>query len=173
MNAQTAAIRASSSTQVRPSRLLDVLATHSGPASTVLRLTLAAVLFPHGAQKLLGWWGGYGFEGTQGFLTQQIGLPAPLAAGVILFEFFGPILLVLGVLTRPLALATIGIMIGAVATVHWPFGFFMNWTGAQAGEGFEFHLLVVAIAAALLIQGGGALSLDRRVAEKLARARAA
>ncbi len=170
MNAQIATARIPSSIRVRSSRLLDVLATHGGSAETVLRVTLAAVLFPHGAQKLLGWWGGYGFEGTHAFLTGQIGLPGLLATGMILFEFFGPVLLVLGLLTRPIALATIGIMVGAIATVHWPFGFFMNWTGAQGGEGFEFHLLVLAIAAALVIQGAGALSLDRRIARKLARA---
>ena len=171
MNAQTACARISSTAVgARPSRWLDVLATHAGSAATVLRVTLAAVLFPHGAQKLLGWWGGYGFEGSHGFLTGQIGLPGPLATGIILLEFFGPILLVLGLCTRPVALAVIGIMIGAISTVHWPFGFFMNWTGAQGGEGFEFHLLVIAIAAALVIQGAGARSLDRRIAAKLARA---
>ncbi len=173
MNAQTATARISSSARVRSSHLTEVLATHAGSAATVSRVTLAAVMFPHGAQKLLGWWGGYGFEGSHAFLTGQIGLPGPLATGIILLEFFGPLLLVLGLLTRPVALAMIGIMIGAIATVHWPFGFFMNWTGAQGGEGFEFHLLVIAIAVALVIQGAGALSLDGRFARKLARANAA
>jgi len=173
MNATTATARISSSAHVRPSRLLDTLATQAGSAGTVLRVSLAAVMFPHGAQKLLGWWGGYGFEGSHAFLTGKIGLPGPLATGIILLEFFGPILLVLGLLTRPVALAMIGIMIGAIATVHGPNGFFMNWTGAQAGEGFEFHLLVIAIAAALVIQGAGALSLDGRFARKLGRVDAA
>jgi putative oxidoreductase len=129
---------------------------------------LAVGLFPHGAQKLLGWFGGYGFAGSHSFLTTQIGLPGFLATGIILLEFFGPILLVLGLLTRPVAVAIIGLMIGAIATVHWPNGFFMNWTGAQAGEGFEYHLLVIAIAVALVIQGGGFLSLDARLSEKQA-----
>jgi putative oxidoreductase len=173
MNVQTATARVPASAHIHPGRWLDVLVTHGGSAATVLRLTLAAVLFPHGAQKLLGWWGGYGFDGTHGFLTGQIGLPGPLATGIILLEFLGPVLLVLGLLTRPVALATIGLMLGAIATVHWPFGFFMNWAGTQGGEGFEYHLLVIAIAAALLIQGAGALSLDRRVAHQLARAREA
>jgi putative oxidoreductase len=168
MNASTATAKATStasaSSRARP--LLDLLSTSGGSGATVLRLALAAVLFPHGAQKLLGWFGGYGFEGTRAFLTDQIGLPSFLAVGVILLEFFGPILLLLGVLTRPVALATIGLMLGAVATVHWPHGFFMNWSGAQAAEGFEYHLLVIAIALALVIQGGGAFSLDRRVAQR-------
>ena len=153
-----------------PPRLLGLLSTSGGLAATVLRLTLAGVLFPHGAQKLLGWFGGYGFARTRSFLTTQVGLPGFLAVGIILLEFFGPILLVLGLLTRPVALATIGLMIGAIVTVHWPNGFFMNWTGSQAGEGFEYHLLVIAIGLALVIQGGGLLSLDARVSGKRLRA---
>lgn len=144
--------------------LSRVFATEADPASTVARVALAAVMFPHGAQKLLGWWGGYGWDGTMGFLTGQIGMPTPFAAGVILLEFFGPLLLLLGLLTRPVALGFVGLMIGAIATVHAPFGFFMNWSGAQGGEGFEFHLLAIALAIVLVLRGGGALSLDRRFA---------
>ena len=151
------------------SRLAGVFTTSGGLSSTVLRLTLAGVLFPHGAQKLMGWFGGSGFEGTRSFLTTQVGLPDFVAVAIILLEFFGPILLLLGLLTRPVALATVGLMIGAIATVHWPYGFFMNWTGAQPGEGFEYHLLAIAIGLALVIQGGGSLSIDARVSERLAR----
>ena len=89
---------------------------------------------------------------------------------IILLEFFGPILLLLGLLTRPVALATVGLMVGAIVTVHWPNGFFMNWSGAQAGEGFEYHLLAIAIGVALVIQGGGLFSLDARVSGGCARA---
>ena len=127
-----------------------------------LRLTLALVLFPHGAQKLLGWFGGYGWSGTMGFLTESVGLPTALAAGVILLEFFGPLLLLVGVATRPVGLAMAGLMVGAVATVHAQHGFFMNWSGAQAGEGFEYHLLVIGLGLALALGGPGRWSLTGR-----------
>lgn len=144
-------------------RLLETRPQFSGP---ILRVALALVLFPHGAQKLLGWFGGYGWSGTMGFLTGKIGLPAPIAALVILIESLGPVFLLLGLLTRPVALGVIAIMLGAIATVHAPNGFFMNWSGAQAGEGFEYHLLVIAMALVLLVSGGGSLSADRRLAPR-------
>ena len=141
-------------------RLLETGPQLSGP---ILRLGLALVLFPHGAQKLLGWFGGYGWSGTMGFLTGKIGLPAPVAALVILIEFGAPLLLLAGIGTRFAALGLGAIMIGAIATVHASNGFFMNWSGAQAGEGFEYHLLVITMALALLVAGGGRLSADRRL----------
>jgi len=144
-------------------RLLETAPALSGP---ILRLGLALVLFPHGAQKLLGWFGGYGWSGTMGFLTGKIGVPTPIAALVILIESLGPVFLLLGLLTRPAALGVIAVMLGAIATVHAPNGFFMNWTGAQAGEGFEYHLLVIAMALALLISGGGSFSADARLARR-------
>jgi putative oxidoreductase len=143
-----------------------VLDTRAGWSATLARLTLAAVMFPHGAQKALGWWGGYGFEGTMGFLTGQIGLPKPLAALVIGIEFVGPVLLALGLGTRLAALGIVAVMLGAIASVHSQFGFFMNWSGAQAGEGFEYHLLAIALALVLVLQGGGKLSLDGRLASR-------
>lgn len=141
-----------------------VLATTADPAATIARVVLAVVMFPHGAQKLLGWFGGYGWSGTMGFMTGKIGLPAPLAAFLILLESVGSLLLLAGVLTRPIALGFVALMIGAIATVHAPFGFFMNWTGTQQGEGFEYHLLVIALAIVLVIRGGGAWSVDRKLA---------
>ena len=159
MNPTTSAISLTS----QPSWAARVLATSSGASGPILRLGLALVLFPHGAQKLLGWFGGYGWSGTMGFLTGKIGLPAPIAALVILIESVGPLFLLLGLLTRPVALGVIAVMIGAVATVHAPNGFFMNWGGTQAGEGFEYHLLVIAMALALLVTGGGRLSADARL----------
>lgn len=138
--------------------------THAGIAGTVLRVTLGLVMFPHGAQKLLGWFGGYGFEGTMGFLTGNVGLPTPLAALVIVAEFFGSIALVLGLFSRAAVVGIISVMIGAIVTTHLPNGFFMNWTGQQAGEGFEYHLLVIGMALAILIQGSGRLSVDRILA---------
>ncbi|MBL8861185.1 MAG: DoxX family protein [Planctomycetes bacterium] len=141
-----------------------VFATRSDLAAPVLRVGLAAVLWPHGAQKLLGWFGGHGFDGTVGFFTQTLGLPAPVAWFTILAEFFGPILLLLGLGTRAVAAMFIGIMVGAIVTVHAGNGFFMNWSGAQPGEGFEYHILVIALALALVVRGGGSLSVDRSIA---------
>ncbi len=132
-------------------------------SAVTLRLTLAIVMFPHGAQKLLGWFGGYGFKGTMGFLTDTVGLPWLLALGVIVLEFFGPLLLLAGLGTRFVAAAFGALMVGAVATGHFENGFFMNWSGAQAGEGFEYHLLMIGAAVALAIRGGGRWSADGRL----------
>lgn len=139
-----------------------LLATDRGLAPFVLRITLALVMFPHGAQKALGWFGGYGWSGTMGFLTDTVGMPALFAAGVILLELLGPLLLLAGAGTRLVALGFAGLMVGAIATVHAGHGFFMNWTGAQAGEGFEYHLLVIGLALALAFAGGGRWSADGR-----------
>jgi len=140
-----------------------LLHTTDGRGPAILRWTLAVVMFPHGAQKLLGWFGGHGFQGTMGHLTDGAGLPWVIAFLVIVIEFFGPLGLALGLLTRPAAFGVASVMVGAVATTHWPHGFFMNWAGNQAGEGFEYHLLTLGIALALMIEGGGAFSLDRRL----------
>jgi len=133
-------------------------------APFVSRATLAVVMFPHGAQKALGWFGGYGWSGTMGFLTGQVGLPSPLAALVIVLEFVGPVLLLLGLGTRVVALGFIGIMLGAITTVHAQHGFFMNWFGAQQGEGYEYHVLVIGLALAVALKGAGRWSLDQRLA---------
>ncbi len=143
--------------------LRRTLATDGAIAPVVLRLTLALVMFPHGAQKVLGWFGGYGFDGTMGYIT-SLGFPAALATVAILAEFLAPIALLVGIGTRFAALSFIGVMAGAIATVHLPHGFFMNWSGAQAGEGFEFHLLLIGAALALVVAGGGKWSLDREIA---------
>jgi putative oxidoreductase len=140
-----------------------LLHTTDGIGPAILRWTLAVVMFPHGAQKLLGWFGGHGFQGTMGYLTDGAGLPWVIALLVIVIEFFGPLGLALGLLSRPAAFGIASVMVGAVATTHWPHGFFMNWAGNQAGEGFEYHLLVLGLALALMIEGGGAFSLDRRL----------
>lgn len=141
--------------------------TDGSVASLVARLTLAAVMFPHGAQKLLGWFGGYGFSGTYGFMTSKMGLPGLVVLFVILAEFFAPLMLAAGALSRAAALAIGGIMLGAMFTVHTQYGFFMNWSGKQAGEGFEYHLLALALAAVVVITGGGLASIDRIWQKKL------
>ena len=139
-------------------------ATDYDAATAILRLVLGVVFFAHGAQKMLGWFGGYGFSATMGLFTGMLHIPAPLAFLAIVAEFFGGLGLILGLLTR-IAAFGIGInMIVAIVTVHGAFGFFMNWTGAQKGEGFEYHLLVLAMVVFLIIRGAGALSVDRALA---------
>ena len=134
----------------------------------ILRVMLALVIFPHGAQKILGWFGGNGFEGTMGFFTQQMGMPWLVAFLVIIGESIGALALAVGLFTRFSAASLGVIMLGAVAMVHWPHGFFMNWFGQQAGEGFEFHLLAVGMALALVVNGGGKWSVDRVIAGRIA-----
>ncbi len=136
-------------------------------SSFLLRITLGCVMFPHGAQKLLGWYGGGGFSGTMGFFTEQMGMPALIAFLIIIGEYFGSVGLLVGFLTRFTAASLGIIMLGAIGLVHLPNGFFMNWFGQQAGEGYEYHLLVIGICLALMITGAGKWSVDGAIAEKL------
>lgn len=128
---------------------------------TLLRLVLGVVFFAHGAQKVLGWWGGYGLTGTMGFFTGAMGIPAPLAFLAIMAEFLGGLGLIVGAATRIAAVGIFSVMAVAVLKVHLPFGLFMNWYGNQKGEGFEYHLLAMAMAAALMLRGAGPFSADR------------
>ena len=142
-----------------------LLSTSNDIGLTVLRLALGVVFFAHGAQKMLGWFGGFGFSATMGFFTHQAGLSAPVAFLVIATEFFGGLGLIFGFLTRIPALG-IGVeMIVAVFMVHLPNGFFMNWYGNQKGEGYEYHLLTIAIATMLLLRGAGPASVDRALSK--------
>ena len=138
-----------------------LLVTDNDAATTVLRLTLGVIFFAHGAQKMLGWFGGYGFSGTMGAFTGAMHIPAAFAFLAIAAEFFGGLGLILGFLTRIAAFGIFCNMVVAIATVHRQFGFFMNWSGAQKGEGYEFHLIVLAAMAFLMIRGAGAVSIDR------------
>ena len=136
-------------------------ATHDSYILLVLRILLGLVIFPHGAQKLVGWFGGPGFSGSMQYFTQVVHLPWLIGFLVILIEFFGSLFLLVGFATRLAAIGMIALALGATFTVCLPHGFFMNWVGNQKGEGFEFHLLVIGMAIALLIGGGGIHSLDR------------
>jgi len=138
-----------------------LLTTSNDLTLTLVRLVLGVTFFMHGAQKMLGWFGGYGFHATMGFFTQQMGIPAPLAFLAICAEFFGGLGLIVGLLSRIAALGIIVNMLVAIATVHHVNGFFMNWTGQQKGEGYEYHLLAIALAIVVLVKGAGALSFDR------------
>ena len=139
-------------------------ATDDSAATSILRLVLGVVFFAHGAQKMLGWFGGPGFSGTMGLFTGYLHIPAPLAFLAIAAELFGGLGLILGLFTRVAALGIAVNMVVAIAMVHGTFGFFMNWTGSQIGEGFEYHLLALAMTAFLLIRGAGAYSIDRAIA---------
>jgi putative oxidoreductase len=138
-----------------------LFSTDASMIQLLLRLTLAIVIFPHGAQKALGWFGGYGFKGTMGYFTQRF--PAPLGFLAIMAEFLGPLGLALGLLTRVAAFGIGCVMVVAVLSTHTPHGFFMNWYGNQKGEGFEFHLLAIGIVLALIVGGGGLWSVDAMV----------
>ena len=137
--------------------------THGDVIPLVLRLTLAFVMFPHGAQNALGWFGGYGFKGTME-LFRKSGVPSALAVLAIMAEFLGPLGLAVGLLTRVAALGIAAVMVGAILSVHWQHGFFMNWYGNQQGEGFEYHLLAIGLAVALVLNGAGVWSLDAVIA---------
>ena len=140
-----------------------LLFTDDSKATAILRLVLGIVSFAHGAQKLLGWYGGPGFSGSMNLFTGYLHIPAPLGFLAIAAEFFGSLGLILGFLTRIAAFGIAMNMIVAIAMVHSTFGFFMNWTGTQKGEGFEYHLLALAITAFLMIHGAGAFSVDRTI----------
>ena len=129
-------------------------------ALTILRLVAGIVFFAHGAQKALGWFGGYGFNGTMGFFTQQLGIPAPFAFLAIMAEFLGGLGLIVGFLSRIAAFGIFCNMLVAVCIIHRHFGLFMNWAGNQKGEGYEYHILAMAIAVAIMIAGAGPLSVD-------------
>ena len=141
----------------------SLLLTDGSVVPFVLRLALAVVIFPHGAQKALGWFGGHGLKGTMAYFTRS-GIPAPFALLAIAAEFLGPLGLALGLLTRVAAFGIGCVMLVAIFKVHRPHGFFMNWSGEQKGEGFEFHLLALGLAVAVIVGGGGAWSLGALLA---------
>jgi putative oxidoreductase len=151
-----------------PALVARALNTTGSRSHAALRLTLAAVLLPHGMQHLLGLFGGPGFAGTLGWMTGTLGIPAPLAAAGILVEFVGPGLLVVGIGSR-LWGAALAVFMATAAATHATNGFFMNWFGAlpAGSEGFEYHLLAIAMAVFVAVNGGGAFSLDRLLANRL------
>ncbi|CAN5495322.1 DoxX family protein [soil metagenome] len=132
---------------------------------SIVRLMLGIVIFPHGAQKALGLFGGHGWSATVDGMSKN--LPAPIVMLVIVFEFLGGLGLIFGLLGRLSALGTIIVMTGAMLTVHLNNGLFMNWTGAQAGEGFEYHLLFITLAMVVLVKGSGPISIDALIAKRL------
>jgi putative oxidoreductase len=143
------------------------LASDDSLTLTLQRVLVAAVMFPHGAQKLLGWFGGYGFAGTLAFFA-SLGIPKALGVLVILGESVGAVALALGLLSRFTAFGISAAMLGAMLSVQLPNGFFMNWFGNQAGEGIEFGLLMLGLSVPLIVRGGGRYALDTVLRERLA-----
>jgi putative oxidoreductase len=141
--------------------LKKLIETPNDPLLTALRLVLGIIFLAHGAQLTLGLFGGYGFAGTMDFFTTVMHIPAPLALVAIVAEFAGGIALILGLAGRLAALSITVNMLVAIAMVHARYGLFMNWFGAQRGEGFEYHLLAIAVALPIIVRGSGAVSLDR------------
>lgn len=143
-----------------------IVHTNNDVVLTFQRLLLGLVFFPHGAQKMLGWFGGFGFTGTMNFFTQQQHIPYLFALLAILAEFLGSLGLITGFLTRIAAFGIACNMVVAILTSHMQNGFFMNWAGNQKGEGYEYHLLALALLISVVIRGAGAFSLDRAISEQ-------
>lgn len=140
--------------------LSNLLGTNPDLTITIVRITLGVVFFAHGAQKMLGWFGGYGFTNTMQAFTGLLKIPAPLAFLVIAAEFFGGPALIVGLFSRLAAIAIFATMAGAMV-VHLPQGLFMSWYSNRKGEGFEYHLLAMVLALVVVVEGAGAFSLDR------------
>lgn len=136
-----------------------LIRTRDDSVIAILRLTLGVLFIAHGSQKMLGSFGGPGFVETLNSF-ETMGIPRTLGVLAIAAEFFGGIALIVGFLGRVAALGIMTNMVVAIAMVHAQHGFFMNWTGTQAGEGYEYHLLTIAMALALVIRGSGAFSAD-------------
>jgi putative oxidoreductase len=140
--------------------LRRLLSTTNDLTLTVVRIILGVVFFAHGAQKMLGWFGGQGFSATMASFT-HMGIPALFAFLAIAAEFFGGLGLLVGLLGRVAAFGVLCDMLVAIVMIHSHVGFFMNWSGTQKGEGFEYHLLAIAVCVTILVKGSGAFSIDR------------
>ena len=143
------------------SLLHRIVRTDARLAPTIGRLGLGFVMLPHALQKAFGWFGGHGFSATYEAFTTKMNIPGPLAFLAIVTEIVCSVALIFGALTRVAAAGIIGVMLGAIVFVHLPHGFFMNWSGKQAGEGFEYHLLAISLGLVVLLAGGGRASVDR------------
>ena len=141
----------------------SLVKTTNGLAAFILRLGLAIVIFPHGAQKVPGWFGGGGFQGTLDGMTTGMGLSAFIVILIMLIEFLGPLLLLIGLYTRVVAFCMLCLFVGIIFFAQIDNGFFMNWGGQKPGEGYEYHLLVLAMSLALVSSGAGRWSVDRKL----------
>ncbi|MGH7324980.1 MAG: DoxX family protein [Candidatus Rokuibacteriota bacterium] len=142
-----------------------IFATYPSWAHLLVRLGLGVVFFAHGAQKVLGWFGGYGLKGTIDYFQKGLGIPPAATVIAALIEFLGGIALIVGFLSRPAALGLIVVMLVAIAKVHAGQGFFLNWSMTPGkGHGFEFNVALIAMALAILVGGAGIFSIDRLIA---------
>jgi putative oxidoreductase len=146
--------------------LKKLMRTDDSVGLFLVRVFLGIVIFPHGAQKVLGWFGGHGFSWTMDFFTQRLHIPAPLVVLVILAEFLGALGLIVGFLGRIGAFGVLCVMLGAIFIIHLPNGFFMDWYNAGKGEGIEYHLLAIGMALAVMAQGSGRFSVDRALSRR-------
>jgi putative oxidoreductase len=144
----------------------QLFTTQADWTGLILRVFLGIIMFPHGAQKMLGWFGGYGFSGTLKFFSETMNFPWIIAFLIVAIEFIAPLGLIAGFAGRLWALTLMVIMLGAIVTTNARHGFFMNWFGNQAGEGFEYHLLVIGICLAILWAGSGRYSIDHLLSSK-------
>ncbi|MET3877869.1 ester cyclase [Chitinophaga sp. OAE865] len=138
----------------------QIFGTRNDWTGLILRLTVGLILFPHGAQKVFGWFGGPGFTNEMTFFTGTLHLPWLIAFLVIAIEFLGAISLIVGFASRIWSIAMICLFIGIIFTAHTENGFFMNWFGTQKGEGYEYHLLVIGLSLAVLVNGSGKYAVD-------------
>jgi putative oxidoreductase len=143
--------------------LQRILKTREGFDLTILRITLGAIIFAHGAQKMFGWFGGGGWSGTMNFFTHDMHMSYFTSVLTIFIEFFGSLMLITGTFTRVAALGMFGLFTGIIFTVALPNGFFMNWGGGNPGEGYEYDLLVLGMSLAIMVGGAGSISLDRKL----------
>lgn len=142
---------------------VQIFKTNNDWIGLITRLTIGLVILPHGAQKMFGMFGGYGFSGTMKFFTETVNLPWLIGFMVIIIEFFGSLSLIMGFASRIWSALVIVLMIGIIFTSHIQNGFFINWFGNQDGEGYEFHLLVIGLAIATLVNGSGKYAIDGRL----------
>src|ERR1700686_3111478 len=143
--------------------LESLTSTHADWVVGIARILLGIIFFGHGAQKMLGWFGGPGLANSMRAFTEHLHLPSTLAFLVIAGELFSGIGLIVGLFSRIAALVIALTMVGAIATVHFRFGLFLNWFGNQKGHGIEYHLLAIALALVVVVKGAGAFSVDRLV----------
>ena len=143
-----------------------ILQTNNDWTGLITRQTVGLIIFPHSAQKVFGWFGGPGLTGEMSFFTQTLHLPWLIASLVIVIEFFGAISLILGFASRVWSIAIIILFIGIIFNAHLEYGFFMNWFGNQKGEGYEYHLLIIGLSLATLINGSGKFSVDNLLLKK-------
>ncbi len=136
------------------------LTAANGYAATVIRITLGLIILPHGAQHLLGWFGGFGFSGFTGWLIEVKHLPSVIAYMVPFIEIITPFFLILGYKSRIVSIIVFILFVGIIFADHIDKGFFMNWIGNIKGEGYEYHLLILSMCVSLLLSGSGKKSLD-------------